>query len=177
VHRLDKDTSGLIVLAKNETTQRSLQEQFQKREVEKTYMALVDGRPRSASGRVEAPIGRDPRERKRMAVVPAAKGRQSITDYRVAEQFVKHSLLVVNPHTGRTHQIRVHLAFLGCPVVGDKVYGKRNPSLPIMRHFLHAFQLKVRIPGEEKARTFGAPLPADLAEVLANLRTGLRLSV
>ncbi|MCL5429207.1 MAG: RluA family pseudouridine synthase [Chloroflexi bacterium] len=170
VHRLDKDTSGLIVLAKNETTQRFLQEQFQKREVEKTYIALVDGRPPTASGRVDAPIGRDPRERKRMAVVSAAKGRQAVTDYRVIASFEKHSLLELVPHTGRTHQIRVHLAFLGCPVVGDRVYGKRNPSLPLTRHFLHAFRLKLRLPGESKPRIFEAPLPDDLQQQLDLLK-------
>ena len=177
VHRLDKDTSGLIILAKNETTQRFLQEQFQKREVEKTYIALVDGRPPTASGRVDAPIGRDPRERKRMAVVSTAKGRQAVTDYHVTENFEKHSLLELIPHTGRTHQIRVHLTFLGCPVVGDRVYGKRNPSLPLTRHFLHAFRLKLRLPGEPEPRLFEAPLPAELADVLADLRAGSRLSI
>lgn len=177
VHRLDKDTSGLILLAKNEITQRFLQDQFQKREVEKTYIALVDGRPPSASGRVDAPIGRDPRERKRMAVVSAAKGRQAVTEYHVTESFEKHSLLETNPHTGRTHQIRVHLAFLGCPVAGDRVYGKRNPSLPLARHFLHAFRLKLRLPGETSVRTFEAPLPAELDNVLSDLRAGTRLSV
>jgi 23S rRNA pseudouridine1911/1915/1917 synthase len=176
VHRLDKDTSGLIVLAKNETAQRVLQDQFQKREVEKTYIALVDGRPKSATGRVDAPIGRDPRERKRMAVVPAAKGRQAVTDYRVVENFEKHSLLEVSPHTGRTHQIRVHLAFLGCPVVGDRVYGKRNPSLPLARHFLHAYRLKLRLPGEAEARQFEAPLPSELMDLLKLLRPGTKLS-
>jgi len=170
VHRLDKDTSGLIVLAKNETAQRTLQEQFQKREVEKTYIALVDGHPPSTSGRIDAPIGRDPRERKRMAVVSAAKGRQAITEYRVTESFEKHSLLEAKPRTGRTHQIRVHLAFLGCPVVGDRVYGKRNPSLPISRHFLHAFRLKVKLPGESDARLFEAPLPDELQQVLNSLK-------
>lgn len=177
VHRLDKDTSGLIILAKNEVSQRFLQDQFQKREVGKIYVALVDGRPRSARGRVDAPIGRDPRERKRMAVVSAAKGRQAVTDYRTIENFEKHSLLELNPHTGRTHQIRVHLAFLGCPIAGDRVYGKRHLSLPITRHFLHASQLKLRLPAEKEPRRFEAPLPIELANVLSNLRAGARLSV
>ena len=177
VHRLDKDTSGLIVLAKNELTQRFLQDQFQKREVEKTYIALVHGRPKSASGRVDAPIGRDPHERKRMAVVSAAKGRQAVTDYHVVENFEKHSMLEVNPHTGRTHQIRVHLAFIGCPVVGDRVYGKRTPSLPLSRHFLHAFRLKLQIPSEPTTRLFEAALPLELVETLDKLRAGSRLSV
>jgi 23S rRNA pseudouridine1911/1915/1917 synthase len=171
VHRLDKDTSGLIILAKNESTQRVLQEQFQNRTIEKTYIALVDGRPSSPSGRIDAPIGRDPRERKRMAVVRAAKGRVAVSEYRIVEEFPKHTLLEVNPHTGRTHQIRVHLAFIHCPVVGDHVYGHRNPSLPVARQFLHAARLGLRLPGEAKMRYFQAPLPADLQEVLDSLRT------
>lgn len=173
VHRLDKDTSGLIIVAKNERTQRFLQEQFNKRKVEKTYVALVDERPPTVRGRVEAPIGRDPRERKRMAVVSAAKGRQAVTDYRVMETFEKHSLLEVSPHTGRTHQIRVHLAFLGCPVAGDRVYGKRNPTLPLTRHFLHAFRLKLRLPGELEPRLFEAPLSEDLRQIVADLQTSI----
>jgi 23S rRNA pseudouridine1911/1915/1917 synthase len=107
VHRLDKDTSGLILLAKNERAQRFLQAQFQSRQVRKTYAALVDGHPPTSSGRIEAPIGRDPRERKRMAVVPIAKGRAAISEYRLVERFPNHALLEVNPLTGRTHQIRV----------------------------------------------------------------------
>lgn len=173
VHRLDKDTSGLILLAKNERAQRFLQAQFQSREVRKTYLALVDGHPATSSGRIEAPIGRDPRERKRMAVVPAAKGRAAVSEYRVVERFPDHALLEVNPLTGRTHQIRVHLAFLGCPVVGDRVYGKRRPSLPVERHFLHAVRLTLRLPGEEEPRTFEAPLPADLREALMELRAAV----
>ena len=170
VHRLDKDTSGLIVLAKNERAQRFLQNQFQKREVEKTYIALVDGHPRTPSGRIEAPIGRDPRERKRMAVVAFAKGRSAVSEYRTLERFAQHSLLEVSPQTGRTHQIRVHLAFLGCPVVGDRVYGRRNPSLHLQRQFLHAARLKLQLPGDKQLRTFEAPLPADLLEILKALR-------
>jgi 23S rRNA pseudouridine1911/1915/1917 synthase len=176
VHRLDKDTSGLIVLAKNERAQRSLQEQFQGREVHKSYLALVDGQPPSDTGRVDAPIGRDPRERKRMAIVPAAKGRAAVTEYRVLEHFARHALVEANPLTGRTHQIRVHLAFIGCPVAGDKVYGRRNPSLPLDRHFLHAARLTLRVPDEETARTFEAPLPADLQGALDQLRAENRPS-
>jgi len=170
VHRLDKDTSGLIVLAKNERAQRFLQAQFQSREVRKTYLALVDGHPPTSSGRIEAPIGRDPRERKRMAVVPVTKGRAAVSEYRLIERFPNHALLEVNPLTGRTHQIRVHLAFLGCPVAGDRVYGKRRPSLTFPRHFLHAARLTLRLPGEEDLRTFEAPLPPDLQKALMELR-------
>ncbi|MEX2144360.1 MAG: RluA family pseudouridine synthase [Anaerolineales bacterium] len=170
VHRLDKDTSGLILLAKNERAQRFLQQQFQYRQVRKFYLALVDGQPRTDSGRIEAPIGRDPRERKRMAVVTEAKGRIAISEYQLVERFPAHALLEVNPLTGRTHQIRVHLAFLGCPVAGDRVYGKRRPSLPLERHFLHAARLSFILPGETQARTFEAPMPADLQAILKSLK-------
>jgi 23S rRNA pseudouridine1911/1915/1917 synthase len=171
VHRLDKDTSGLILLAKNERAQRALQQQFQSRDVKKTYIALVDGHPPTSTGRVDAPIGRDPRERKRMAVVSAAKGRAAVTEYRVVEKFAQHSLIEANPLTGRTHQIRVHLAFIGCPIVGDRVYGKKRSTLPLERHFLHAARLIVQLPGEEQPRTFETPLPEELENLLTSLRS------
>ncbi|MGH2581465.1 MAG: RluA family pseudouridine synthase [Anaerolineales bacterium] len=173
VHRLDKDTSGLIVLAKNEQAQNHLQAQFQSRDVAKTYIALVDGHPPSRVGRIEAPIGRSPADRKRMAVVAAKKGRAARTDYREIERFESHSLLEVQPHTGRTHQIRVHLATIGCPVAGDRVYGRRKPTLPLQRQFLHAARLKLTLPGKNSARTFEAPLPPDLQSVLETLRSPL----
>jgi 23S rRNA pseudouridine1911/1915/1917 synthase len=172
VHRLDKDTSGLIVLAKNDAAQHALQEQFQKRQTQKTYIALVDGRPSTLEGRIEASIGRDPRERKRMAVLRgrAAKSRPAVSEYRTLEAFEDHTLLEVDIHTGRTHQIRVHLAFIGCPVVADTVYGRHKPSLPLKRQFLHAARLGLRLPGEAEPRIFTAPLPADLQRVLDDLR-------
>jgi 23S rRNA pseudouridine1911/1915/1917 synthase len=170
VHRLDKDTSGLIVIAKNERAHRWLQDQFKSREVEKIYLALVDGRPPTPAGRVEAPIGRNTTHRKLMAVVPLEKGRQAFTEYRTLESFGVHTLLEVHPLTGRTHQIRVHLAFLNCPVVADMVYGKRKPTISLERHFLHAFKLKIILPGEKVARVFEAPLPPELQGVLNNLR-------
>lgn len=170
VHRLDKDTSGLIVLAKNERAQRQLQEQFQERSVSKTYLALTDGHPRTPSGRIEAAIGRDPQQRKRMAVVAAGKGREAVSEYHTLESFPEHSLLEVDLHTGRTHQIRVHLAFLGCPVAGDRVYGRRKASLPLERHFLHAARLALTLPGQRSPQAFEAPLPAELQAVLDDLR-------
>ncbi|MCW5879152.1 MAG: RluA family pseudouridine synthase [Anaerolineales bacterium] len=171
VHRLDKDTSGLIILAKNERAQRSLQKQFQERSVSKTYLALTDGQPRTPSGRIEAPIGRDPQQRKRMAVMRAGKGREAVSQYRTLETFPEHSLLEVDLLTGRTHQIRVHLAFIGCPVVGDRVYGRRKASLPLERHFLHAARLQIVLPGKRTPQLFEAPLPAELQAVLDELRT------
>ncbi|HEY5269656.1 MAG TPA: RluA family pseudouridine synthase [Anaerolineales bacterium] len=170
VHRLDKDTSGLIVIAKNERAHRWLQEQFKSRKVEKIYLALVDGKPPTPAGRVEAPIGRNTTHRKLMAVVPLDKGREAVSEYRTLESFPAHTLLEVHPLTGRTHQIRLHMAFLGCPVAADMVYGKRRPTVELDRHFLHAHRLKIILPGEEKARIFEASLPRELQLVLVHLR-------
>ena len=169
VHRLDKDTSGLIVLAKNDATHQWLQEQFRLREVEKIYLALVDGAPPTPRGRVEAAIGRDPVNRKKMAVLPPGKGRSAVSEYTSVQKFADHTLLEVHPITGRTHQIRLHLAFLDCPVVGDRVYGRRHPSLPLKRQFLHAARLRIRIPGETELSEYEAPLPGDLTDTLESL--------
>lgn len=170
VHRLDKETSGLIVLAKNDQAHRWLQDQFRLRSVEKTYLALVVGKPPTPVGRVEAPIGRDPSHRKKMAIVPAGKGREAVSEYKTLESFKDHTLLEFHPHTGRTHQIRLHCQFLGCPIVGDSVYGRRNSGVELDRHFLHAARLKIILPGEKKPRVFEAGLPAELQTVLAELR-------
>jgi 23S rRNA pseudouridine1911/1915/1917 synthase len=170
VHRLDKNTSGLILLAKNDRTHRWLQDQFRLRKVKKVYLALVDGHPPTPMGRIEAPIGRDPKNRKKMAIVSAQKGRAAFSEYSTLESFPSFTLLEVKPETGRTHQIRVHLAFLGCPVVGDTVYGRRHSSLPLKRHFLHAARLSIRLPGQERLTTFEAQLPPELAQALQDLR-------
>lgn len=170
VHRLDKDTSGLILLAKNERAHRWLQDQFRLRKVEKTYLVLVDGAPPTPSGRVEAFIGRDPKNRKRMAVVSQAKGREAISEYKTLENFKSHTLLEFHPQTGRTHQIRLHCAFLKCPIAGDEVYGRKISTIGSKRHFLHAFRLKIVLPGEQETRTFEAPLPNDLQQSLDDLR-------
>ncbi len=170
VHRLDKDTSGLILLARNDHAHHWLEEQFRLRKVAKTYLALVDGKPPTPSGRIEAAIGRDPSHRKRMAVVSRDKGREATSDYKTLESFPKHTLLEFHPLTGRTHQIRVHCAFLGCPIVGDRVYGWKQPSLPIDRHFLHASRLSITLPDEGQPRAFEAPLPPELMAVLKMLR-------
>jgi 23S rRNA pseudouridine1911/1915/1917 synthase len=170
VHRLDKDTSGLIVMAKDERTHRWLQDQFRLRNVRKIYWALVDGVPPTPTGRVEASIGRDPAHRKQMAVVPDGKGRDAVSEYRTLEKFASHTLLEVHPLTGRTHQIRLHMKFIGCPIVADTLYGHKHPSLPLARQFLHAGSLTLTLPGEKQPRTFEAPLPEDLASVLDALR-------
>lgn len=171
VHRLDKETSGLILLAKNERAHRWLQDQFRLRKVEKTYLALVDGKPPTPSGRVEAHIGRDPSHRKRMAIVPESRGREAISEYRTLESFNEHTLLEFHPLTGRTHQIRLHCALLGCPIVGDAVYGRKKQSIEMDRHFLHAYRLKIVFPGTKGPKLLEAPLPPELERVLDSLRT------
>ena len=170
VHRLDKETSGLILIAKNERAHRWLQDQFRLRKVEKTYLALVEGKPPTPSGRVEAYIGRDPKHRKQMAIVSEKKGREAISEYQTLESFKKHTLLEFHPLTGRTHQIRLHCAFLKCPIVGDAVYGRKAESIKLDRHFLHAHRLKILLPGDKTPKVFEAPLPDDLERVLNELR-------
>jgi 23S rRNA pseudouridine1911/1915/1917 synthase len=174
VHRLDKDTSGIILVAKNDRALRWLQDEFRSRRVDKTYLALVDGAPPAGKGRVDAPIGRDPRNRKRMSIVQASVGREATSIYRIIEAFQDHTLLEVHPLTGRTHQIRLHCAFLKCPVAGDAVYGRKRPTLDIGRQFLHAAGLLVRLPGENMASEFKAPLPPNLVLVLDQLRSRTR---
>lgn len=170
VHRLDKETSGLIILAKNERAHNWLQDQFRLRTVEKTYLALVDGKPPTPAGRVEAAIGRDPKQRKKMAVRSPGKGREAVSEYKTLETFKEHTLLEFHPLTGRTHQIRLHCAFLGCPIVGDSIYGRRNPSVDIDRHFLHAYRLKILLPNEKEPRTFEAELPDELKNALEEVK-------
>lgn len=170
VHRLDKDTSGLIIIAKNERAHRWLQDQFRLRKVHKTYLALLDGKPPTPTGRVEAEIARDPAHRKQMAVVPEGRGREAVTEYRVIEQFPKHTLIEAYPLSGRTHQIRLHMAFLKCPIVGDTLYGHKHKSLEIGRHFLHAARISLVLPGEKAERTFTAALPEELSTTLEQLR-------
>jgi 23S rRNA pseudouridine1911/1915/1917 synthase len=167
VHRLDKETSGVILLAKSAAALDQLRAQFKGREVEKRYVALVEGIPQTPEGLIDAPIGRDPNQRKRMAVT--RDGRPATTEYHVIETYAYHSLLDVFPKTGRTHQIRVHLAFIGCPVVGDNVYGPRKQRLKMKRHFLHAAAITFTLPGSDKRLTVESPLPASLQNILDKL--------
>jgi 23S rRNA pseudouridine1911/1915/1917 synthase len=160
----------VIILAKNDQAHQYLQDQFRNRGVGKIYLALVDGRPPSPKGRIEVAIGRDSKYRQRMAAVQERDGREAVSEFFTLDEFSKHTLLKVSILTGRTHQIRVHLAFLGCPVVGDGVYGRKNPTLEINRQFLHAHQLKITLPGEDQERIFEAPLASDLEEVLGKLK-------
>ena len=168
VHRLDKDTSGLLMVAKTQDSHNQLSQQIKDREVEKGYLALVDGAPIPESGLIGVPIGRDPRRRTRMAVTP--EGRESRTGYRLLERAGAYSLLQLQLHTGRTHQARVHLAWLGHPLLGDAVYGKRSPLLP--RHFLHAYRLAFSHPRTGEPLEFCSPLPPDLEGALEAVRHG-----
>lgn len=181
VHRLDRDTSGLMVVAKNGTAHENLADQFRAREIFKSYMALVHGRVAKESGQIDQPIARDPRNRTRMAVVRG--GRPSLSLYRVRQAFERFTLLDVEIKTGRTHQIRVHLQWLKHPVVGDPVYGDgrdntvqdvrlRSRITALTRQFLHAEQLGFRHPRTGERLRFTAPLPNDLAEFLAALSAG-----
>ena len=169
VHRLDRDTSGIIVMAKNEKAHIFLQEQFKSRSINKRYLALVDGAPPTPTGRVEAPIGRDPLHRQQMAILTPDKGREAITEYLTRKSYPKHTLIEAHPLTGRTHQIRVHMAFLKCPIVGDVLYGRRKQSIELSRHFLHAYRLTIILPGHTDPMTFEAPLPDELQSVLDSL--------
>jgi 23S rRNA pseudouridine1911/1915/1917 synthase len=165
VHRLDKDTSGLIVIARNEAARLDLVDQFKSRSVKKTYLVLVQGKLQPERGAIEAPIGRNPADRKKMAVVSG--GRAARTDYSVLRYFKSCTLAEIRIQTGRTHQIRVHMSAIGHPVVGDKKYG-RSP-IPAPRQFLHASSLEFRLPGSGRSVSFSRPLPPDLELVLASL--------
>lgn len=170
VHRLDRGTSGVIVIAKKEAAFHALQAQFQERSVEKIYRALVIGRPPAPEGEITGAIGRHPRDRKRMAVVGKGRGRESVTRFRILEQYPEHAELEVRPETGRTHQIRVHLASIGCPVLGDRVYAHRPSSVPAPRPMLHAWRLRLVLPGQSDRRLLEAPLPPDYLEAREQLR-------
>jgi len=167
VHRLDRDTSGVMVIAKTEAAQVNLQRQFKARAVEKIYTALVHGQPKSAQGIIDVPIGRHPKHRQLFA--PRPDGKPARTHYTIDKTFSAYSLLTIRLETGRTHQIRVHLAWLGHPVAGDTVYGRRKDALGLGRQFLHARQLSFRHPAGGEMLQFEAPLPPELADCLQQL--------
>ena len=168
VHRLDKDTSGLLVVAKTPVALADIQTQFKRGVVTKAYLALVAGRPKEDAGIVDLPLGRDPRNRQRMTVVAA--GRPSRTHWRVQEELPGYTLLAVRLETGRTHQIRVHLRAAGHPIVGDQVYGEQRHAQGLRRQFLHAYHLEIRQPTSGQPLAFDSPLPPDLTAVLERLR-------
>jgi len=160
VHRLDKETSGCLVVAKSDAIHRALSAQFAGREVKKTYLALVAGQPRPRAGIVDAPIDRHPAYRQKMRVCPPGRGRDAVTEYRVLNTAGTTSLVECRPHTGRTHQIRVHLKHLGCPVLGDILYGRRDG---FTRHMLHAWKLEFRHPHDERPLAFEAKPPEEFS--------------
>ncbi len=211
VHRLDSETSGIILVAKNDVTLRDLQAQFTARRVHKTYLALVEGMVQPPHGKIDAPIGRDPKHRQKMAVVTMGARREAVTVYRTLAHLPSESafgtaethtlppaslpatpahahrarrsldsmtgapargtytLLQVEPHTGRTHQVRVHLAFLGFPVVGDTVYGRKKNALGLTRQFLHAWKITFTLPRDGRTMSLTAPLPNELRAALHRL--------
>jgi 23S rRNA pseudouridine1911/1915/1917 synthase len=167
VHRLDRDTSGLLVVARSEGAHRRLKDMVRRRELERRYLVLVRGRPRSRAGRIDAPIGRDRRDPTRQSLSTDAP-RDAVTHFEVVEQLGEYALLRVRLETGRTHQIRVHLAAIGLPVLGDAVYGAPDPVLG--RQFLHATRLAFTHPFTGERVEVDSPLPADLAGYLEALR-------
>jgi len=176
VHRLDKDTSGILLVAKNDKALEFLQKQFKEREVKKKYLALVAGNLKKEEGVIETLIGRSPGDRRKQKVyLPgepnAQEKRKAVTEYKVLQRFENYTLIKVEPKTGRKHQIRTHLAYLGHPVAGDKLYGFKNQPRPegLKRQFLHASYLKVKLPNGEK-KEFKSELPNELKLCLQNLK-------
>lgn len=165
VHRLDRDTSGLVVIAKNESSKKFLQDQFRRRDVSKTYLMLVEGHLRETEALIDLPIGRKADTASR-SVLPT--GRPAQTYYKVIEEFPAASLVEAQPKTGRTHQLRVHFSHLGHPILGDKLYGHRPPD-GLKRMFLHALRLEL-LDSHQKFLKFEAPLPPELVQYLSNLR-------
>ena len=167
VHRLDKDTSGLLMVAKNAQAQAALIEQMKQHKIIKRYLALVEGNVELDQGSIDAPIGRDTRNRQLMAVT-MTEGRDAVTHFRVLQRFRKHTLVLIQIVTGRTHQIRVHFQAIKHPVAGDQTYGSghRIPNVELQRQFLHAYQLELTHPRSGEPLHIEAPLPADLQKVL-----------
>ncbi len=170
VHRLDKDTSGVLITAKNVRAHEYLSLQFRKRQVEKVYLAVTKGVPRASRGTICSPIARDPGNRKKFKTVQRG-GKGAVTGYRVLWRGDRHAFLVLHPETGRTHQIRVHLRSIGCPVLGDPLYCRKDHALPDTGLLLHAYKLKIILPGEHEKRCFRAPLPNRFKEALVSLST------
>ncbi|MBQ7368655.1 MAG: RluA family pseudouridine synthase [Clostridia bacterium] len=170
VHRIDKDTTGLLVVAKNDKAHVSLAKQIAEKTCKRTYYALLDGKLKEDSGRVQTDIGRHPTERLKMSVLPTGKGKTAITDYEVAARFGEEfTLCKFTLQTGRTHQIRVHAKHLGHPVAGDPVYGFKKQKLNADGQLLYAWQLELTHPSSGERMTFNAPLPPVFGEILQKL--------
>ncbi|MDR2517418.1 MAG: RluA family pseudouridine synthase [Spirochaetaceae bacterium] len=169
VHRLDKDTSGIIIAAYDDEALAFLAAQFKARKAKKTYLALVSGVPREGAGRIQTLIARDRRDRKRFAV--SGRGKAALTFYKVVQTWQGHSLLLLSPRTGRTHQLRVHLRYLGHPIVGDPLYGFADPVFPSASLMLHAKSLAITLPGENSPRLFRSPMPARFTAMIQTLNS------
>ncbi len=169
VHRLDKDTSGLLIAAKDAEAQEFLSAQFRDRRVLKEYLAVACRPLPAPSGRVEGRMGRDPRDRKRFAPVETG-GKTAVTDWKVLERLGPYALVALRPRTGRTHQLRVHMKALGCPILGDPLYGRRDPRFPEATLMLHARRLRILLPGRSEPSTFTSEIPERFHRVLAALR-------
>jgi len=169
VHRLDKDTSGLLIAAKNDNAHKELAKQFKNRTVDKYYYALIEGNLAYQKGKIDAPIGRDPNNRKKMAV-RKRRSKNAVSRFKIIEEFKAYTLVEVKIETGRTHQIRVHFSYLGHPVVGDKKYGSKN-TLNAKRQLLHARKLAVKHPATGKKIVFEAELKEDFKGILNKLRS------
>jgi len=168
IHRLDKDTSGLMVIAKSNLAHLGLSHQIKNRKIDKRYIALVHGKVKEEEGVIDAPIGRSFYDRKKMAV-GEGKNRSALTRFRVLKSFLKYTLLEVKIYTGRTHQIRVHFSYLGHPVVGDKVYGRKKEELKINRQALHSYWLGFSHPFTHKYMEFSVSLPEDIQKCISSL--------
>ncbi len=168
VHRLDKDTSGVIIVAKTTEAYEALSAQFKGRHVEKTYVAITKGVPRPRRGRVEGFIRRDPHNRKRFAH-DESEGKAAVTEYSVLRAFSNAAVVVLTPHTGRTHQLRVHMRHLDCPIVGDPIYARHSSTYPDATLMLHALSLRLTLPGERAPRTFTAAVPPRFSRTVSKL--------
>lgn len=170
VHRLDKDTSGLIIVAKTSSSHDFLARQFQGRTTKKTYLAILKGAPRPPAGFIETRIARDARNRKRFAVVRSG-GRVAVTSWKTVRLFEGYSLVALSPKTGRTHQLRVHMRHIRTPILGDPLYARRDQRFPDATLMLHARKLVIRLPGEDAPRVFLSPVPPRMRAVLAQLQS------
>jgi 23S rRNA pseudouridine1911/1915/1917 synthase len=171
VHRLDKDTSGLIITARNPEAALALQEQFRSRKVKKVYVAILSGVPKNTAGEIRSQILRDPKNRKRFTWSDdPLKGRFAHTSYRVLRVYGDKALVLFNLHTGRTHQLRVHSKLIGAPILGDRVYGKKDPLFPDATLMLHSYSLRICLPGTAESIVFKAPVPARFAKALRLLK-------
>jgi 23S rRNA pseudouridine1911/1915/1917 synthase len=169
VHRLDKDTSGVLITAKTPAALEFLAAQFRDRSTEKTYFAVLKGQLKGNAGVVEGYLGRDPRNRQRFAAVGPSQGKPAVTAWTVVGRVPGYTLVRFHPHTGRTHQLRVHSLVLGCPILGDPIYARTDPRWPQAPLMLHAARLVIALPGNVGLREFTAPLPPEFREVLTNL--------